>query len=323
MRFLAFAAAAAVTALAGAAQATPVGFSHTVYDVPGAEQSYLRGLNDLNQFVGGYNSGGTSHAFFTQPDGTPIGIARPDGRRISVEDINSSGTVVGYTELSPTSGFTYSGGTFTDLNVPGADGTYAWGINDAGTVAGYYFNSSGFFGYTYAGGTYTSFSVPGAAITAAYDINNAGHMAGQYQMTYAGPIQSFLFNGTNYVDIAVPGASMTQAWGLNDLDQVVGVFMLAEGGDLHNFLYDGTDYLTFDLTDERFSFAYGVNNAGLIVGNVVDRNFNATGYYGTIGEQTPEPPPPGVPEPMSAALLLLGLLGPTITMRVRRRRRTA
>jgi len=48
-------------------------------------------------------------------------------------DINKSGQVVG--RMNGTS-YLYSNGTYTEIRAPGADGTMAYGLNDAGTVVG-------------------------------------------------------------------------------------------------------------------------------------------------------------------------------------------
>ena len=76
--------------------------------------------------------------------------------------------------------------TFSSFEAPGAgtlagQGTLAVGINSAGTVAGYYLDSSGVYhGFVRtATGTFTSFDPPGAATTEALSINSAGPVGQQ------------------------------------------------------------------------------------------------------------------------------------------------
>jgi len=77
--------------------------------------------------------------------------------------------------------------TITTFSVPGAVGTFANCINQAGTSAGYWVDSSNFYhGFRRtSGGTITSFDAPGAALTSGlgtliYGINAAGTVTGHY-----------------------------------------------------------------------------------------------------------------------------------------------
>lgn len=77
-------------------------------------------------------------------------------------------------------------GTITLLQFPGADGTLAFGVNDAGQIVGQYFGvafGSGqqrFHGFVWHGGVFTTMDAPfdGAQATALLGINNAGQMIG-------------------------------------------------------------------------------------------------------------------------------------------------
>jgi probable HAF family extracellular repeat protein len=59
--------------------------------------------------------------------------------------------------------------------------TDAYGINNAGQIVGYYYNSTGTeHGYVYTGGSFTTIDVPGATGTGAHGINKAGQISGFY-----------------------------------------------------------------------------------------------------------------------------------------------
>jgi probable HAF family extracellular repeat protein len=59
------------------------------------------------------------------------------------------------------SGFLLSGGSFTTLTVPGASQTYAYGINNAGQIVGYYKGSDRMaHGFLLSGGSYTTIDLP-------------------------------------------------------------------------------------------------------------------------------------------------------------------
>jgi probable HAF family extracellular repeat protein len=73
-------------------------------------------------------------------------------------------------------GFLDTGGSFTQLDVPGATDTIASGINDAGQVVGTFINSTGEHGFLDTGGSFTQFDVPSADITVASGINGAGQI---------------------------------------------------------------------------------------------------------------------------------------------------
>ena len=89
--------------------------------------------------------------------------------------------------------------TITTFSVPGAVGTFANCINQAGTSAGYWVDSSNFYhGFRRtSGGTITSFDAPGAATTSGlgtliYSINTAGTVTGHMQTPQILTTGSFL-----------------------------------------------------------------------------------------------------------------------------------
>jgi hypothetical protein len=65
------------------------------------------------------------------------------------------------------------------LDYPEALETLAFGINDAGSIAGYYIDRAGLtHGFTYIGGVFTPVDVPGATATMIYRINNKNNVVG-------------------------------------------------------------------------------------------------------------------------------------------------
>src|SRR5258708_14162941 len=100
--------------------------------------------------------------------------------------LNDSGQIVGayFNEPAPSeansSGFLYSGGTFTNLQVPGASYTGPIGINDFDKIVGFYHvgGSTNFNGFVYSNGTYTTLTAPGGP-TIPYAINNLRQIVAQ------------------------------------------------------------------------------------------------------------------------------------------------
>jgi probable HAF family extracellular repeat protein len=70
------------------------------------------------------------------------------------------------------------GGTYTQIDVPGASDTWGGSIDNAGDIDGYYLGSdSNYHGFLLSNGTYTTIDYPGAAETFPGGINN-GQIAG-------------------------------------------------------------------------------------------------------------------------------------------------
>lgn len=84
--------------------------------------------------------------------------------------------------MSGNSGFLYDATTYTYFNYPGATSTQAWGINDSGTIAGYYYDvNNDIHSYLYDGTTFTPIDdFPGITGTQVLDINNDGVIVGGY-----------------------------------------------------------------------------------------------------------------------------------------------
>jgi hypothetical protein len=143
--------------------------------------------------------------------------------------VNDSGQAVGaYYYSGRHYGFVDVGGTYTNVNVPGAADTYPQGINDAGRVVGYYQNASGYDeGFLDAGGTFTTITVSGATDTYVQGINSSGEMAGY---TLSGAVyQGFIDTNGTFATISVPGATWTQVYGINDDGDLVGQYKSGSG----------------------------------------------------------------------------------------------
>lgn len=73
---------------------------------------------------------------------------------------------------------------FQTIDYPGAQATYANGINDLGTIVGEYFAADGRrHGYILRDGQYTTIDFPGSVRTTLFGINNDGTVVGEYCMS--------------------------------------------------------------------------------------------------------------------------------------------
>jgi hypothetical protein len=70
--------------------------------------------------------------------------------------------------------------TFTDITSPGSTDTYAFKINNAGQVAGYYLGTTASDGFLYYDRTILNVVFPGASETALMGLNNVGQIAGYF-----------------------------------------------------------------------------------------------------------------------------------------------
>ncbi len=98
------------------------------------------------------------------------------------EGVNKFGTIVGsYSDsANKLHGFLYHAGTYVSLNFPGAFGTSALGINDAGQIVGWYVlrGTYGSRGFIYSNGQYSTVLVNGAPSISVNAVNNLGHIYG-------------------------------------------------------------------------------------------------------------------------------------------------
>src|SRR5579884_1497210 len=224
--------------------------------------------------VPGATPGDGQHAF-AYLNGKMVDLGVLPGASASVaEDVNSSGTIVGYSsDLSGNQhAVALAGGQAFDLNsrLPGSPNV-ALGVNDAGQAVGYYEDASE--------STHSFLINPSpdnrvftlAAELEAEAINNEGFIAGSI-VSASGAVHATIENGPGAVtDLqTLAGVDSSDAHDLNDQNVVVGSMMLTSGeqrafiaqngmmADLNGLLPSGSGWV---LTDAR-----GINNAGQVVG---------------------------------------------------------
>ena len=203
---------------------------------PGAISSYLEGINDKGDAVGGYcdtiNCGGVTvqHGFLYE-GGEYTKLDYPiTGTSLAAFGINNLGQVVGgYCPgsttcsggISPSNhGFLLSRGVLTTLDYPGAIGTQANAINDAGTIVGFYeVHSTQLHGYMYVNGVFSQLGFPGANWTYPAGIDNAGTVAGSFQDANF-IVHGFTYSGGVYTQVDVPNSFSTALGGINNNGQI-------------------------------------------------------------------------------------------------------
>jgi probable HAF family extracellular repeat protein len=185
---------------------------------------------------------------------------------------------------------------FTNLDVPGALGTTAAGINNVGAIVGFWsasFAGTHQHGFLWSAGVFTNIDVPaGVNGTVSHGINDAGTIVGAYD-TAPGVRHGYILSGGNFTSVDVPGATFTAARGINNNGQVVGKYQLVTdaAGAYHGFLLSGGVFTTIDYPNATSTIASGINNNGQIVGNYVDAAGTTHGFLLSGGVFTKIDPP--------------------------------
>jgi len=276
-------------------------YTYTTVDVPGAANTVVFGVNNLDQIVGGSSPGhgflysGGTFTTIDPPGSTSVDY--PANGLVSISPaavgINDAGQIVGRYDIpGSTHAFLYSGGTYTTIDVPNGVGGDAQGINNSGQIVGIYGDASGIaHGFLLSGGSYTTLDDPQATtITDATAINGSGQIVGFYTDS-SGHDHGFLLSGGGYTTIDDPSGTNTIATGINDAGQIVGQYSDSNNVS-HGFLYSGGTFTTIDdPLGSAGTLAFGINNAGQISGTYIDSSRVAHGFLATPDTDTMAEPP--------------------------------
>jgi uncharacterized membrane protein len=170
----------------------------TTIDVPGAIGTFVQGINNAGQIVGAFtkldsaspapDSGVLTflpHGFLRTKTGAITTFDAPGATNTTA--INSHGEIVGtFADAhgrfhgflrAPTGAV-----TIIEVPVPGANGTHAFGVSDAGQIVGFFGEVAKGHGFLRtATGVFTTIAVPGAIQTHALGINDAGQIVGVFE----------------------------------------------------------------------------------------------------------------------------------------------
>lgn len=202
-----------------------------------ASNSVALAVNDSGTVAGNFGATGLQGFVYSGSGLTPLPENIFDARAI-----NNAGTITGTAQFPDGTGFfvphaySYAGGVATDLGrlpSPDGEGSYGYGINNAGVVVG------------------------------------AGEVGGAPNR----PTDPFLYSGGVMQNLGNVGGVFSAAWGINDVNQVVGALggPYLNDGNLYPekaFLWDaGVLHTLGEFIANGNSVAFDINNGGRTVGN--------------------------------------------------------
>jgi len=162
-------------------------------DVPGWPLNYGNGINNHGVAVGVVFEGNPTDYYggvgwiWDGKDYSLITVPRASGLAYGTyaAAINDSDKVAGFYQDSQDvfHGFLNQGSKITSFDVPGAENTFVYGINNQDDVVGYYFDGSTYHGFIMHAGKFVTVDVPGAAETNIFGINDRGQIVGWYSDT--------------------------------------------------------------------------------------------------------------------------------------------
>ncbi|MGO9954326.1 MAG: hypothetical protein ACLPN1_19235, partial [Dissulfurispiraceae bacterium] len=161
------------------------------------------------------------------------------------------------------------------------------GINNAGTIVGFYENGSTNTGFMRSGGQYTFADYPGSTSTNAIRINDADTIVGIYKGADGNEHGFYMLSGGTPTSIDYPGASNTYATGINNSGTIVGCWTDASNKQ-HGFTFSGGQYSpSFDYQPGASgTYPTGINDSGTIVGSWTDAAGAIHGFTLSGGQYT-------------------------------------
>ena len=265
-------------------------FTFTSIDYPGGTLTTARGIKNHGEIVGAYRIVPPRHALLIKAGKfIPLAPETVLGTNYSEAfKINSHGDIVGqYAGNNGLfHGFLLSQGKLTTLSFPGASDTYASGINNSGTVVGYWdlLNSLGhvvaYHGFTWKDGSFKEVDFPGSVDSSILGINVYGDFVGAWDSGITSPIvHGFVCSRKqcSSFDVPVAGATVTQADDINANGQIAGAYVDGNGVT-HAFLMAGTNFTSLDFPGATSTLAWGINKTGQIVGTYHNADGSVHGF---------------------------------------------
>jgi hypothetical protein len=161
-------------------------------DYPGAQRTWLTGINYWGTVVGNYTTPSGSTGAFRLKNGVLTSIHFPGSTSTTASSISDTGVIVGgYSDTQGLGhGFVLQNGVYTTLDNPKADpssGTRVDDINSSGAIVGSYYNGPLAHSFIYINGVFKEIIVPNAIYPGVTGLNGYGDVTGTanfYPLTY-------------------------------------------------------------------------------------------------------------------------------------------
>ena len=219
----------------------------TLENFPNSTQTQVIGINDRGYTDGFYiDTAGTTHGFL-DINGTFTTVDFPGTTFNQLLGLDNRDQAAGYYADAARVDHPYifhnKGGVFVAITIPPATGgAQATGINDNGSISGFYIDSKGTnHGFLISEGEFTTLDFPESTFTQAFGLNNRGEVVGAY-IDASGLTHGFIFDSRDSSDddrssgkgrfqsVDDPeGIGTTTINGVNDRGQIVGFYVDASG----------------------------------------------------------------------------------------------
>jgi probable HAF family extracellular repeat protein len=160
--------------------------------------------------------------------------------------------------------------TFATLQYPSSNQTYATGINSAGVVVGYYFDTTGTaHGFVYQGSTFGTFDIPKAGGTWITGVNDSDTIVGYFTYALNGISLDigFELHLIDFTKIEASKSLDTFPTGINNSDTITGYSEVGlTNFTAKGFTYSSGTFTTVSVNKQANTWVTGLNNSGQVVG---------------------------------------------------------
>ncbi len=215
-------------------------------------------------------------------------------------------------------------GRYRSVDVPGAQITLAYALNDRSQVVGQYVDAGAVpdhqgrlpagsvHGFLWHRGEITIIDVPGAPLTQPLGINDHGDIVGAYFDAGIDPndpyayydtarLRGFVLRNGKSTPVDFPGGDGTKVSGINDHGHMVGYYDTPEAR--RGFLLNGGKFTQIDPPGSLTTLPSGIDNRGRVVGAYLDPNgINGRGFTWNKGRYTTIVAPGGRTDSIAIAI---------------------